>query len=135
MYTCAAALCATAFAGSGADTAEATAWFPFPAKVADAWPGDEGPILGPRNVRLEGYSLHANVAVHANDRDALERLASYLARGPLATKRLSQLADGRLAYALKRPWRDGTVAIAQTKRELLERLAAQVPRPREHLTR
>ena len=46
--------------------------------------------------------LHANVAVHANDRDALERLASYLARDPLATKRLSQLADGRLAYALKR---------------------------------
>jgi hypothetical protein len=88
-----------------------------------------------RNVRLEGYSLHANVAIHANDRDAMESLASTLARGPMATKRLSQLADGRLAYTLKRRWRDGTVAIALTKRELIERLAAQVRRPREHLNR
>jgi hypothetical protein len=101
----------------------------------EPWPSDEGPIVRPCNVRLEGYSLHASVAIHANDREALVRLPSTLARGPLATKRLSQLADGRLAYTLKRRCRDGTVAIALTKRELIERLAAQVPRPREHLTR
>ncbi len=103
--------------------------------VADGFLLPETPIVGVRNVQMKGYSLHANVAVHANDREGLERLAGYLARGPIATKRLSVLQDGRLAYALRRPWRDGTMAIALTKREFLERLAAQVPRPREHLTR
>jgi hypothetical protein len=96
---------------------------------------DEGPLVSPRNVRLDSYSLHANVAIHANDRQGLERLARYLARGPISTKRFSLRSDGRLAYTLKRPWRDGTAAIAMTRREFLERLAAQVPRPREHLTR
>jgi hypothetical protein len=96
---------------------------------------DEGPLVSPRNVRLDSYSLHANVAIHANDRQGLERLARYLARGPISTKRFSLRSDGRLAYTLKRPWRDGTAALAMTRREFLERLAVQIPRPREHLTR
>jgi len=62
-------------------------------------------------------------------------MARYLARPPIATDRLSQLDDGRLQLRLKRPWRDGTVAFVLTPHELIERLVAQVPRPRAHLTR
>jgi hypothetical protein len=36
---------------------------------------------------------------------------------------------------LKRPWRDGTTAFLFTPHELIERLVAQAPRPRAHLTR
>jgi len=73
--------------------------------------------------------------VGANDRAGLERMARYLARPPIATDRLSQLDDGRLELRLKRPWRDGTTAFLFTPHELIERLVAQVPRPRAHLTR
>ena len=45
--------------------------------------------------------------LHANDREALERLCAYGARPPLSLERLAPLPDGRLAYRLKRPLRDG----------------------------
>ena len=40
--------------------------------------------------------------------------------------------SGRLQLRLKRPWRDGTTALVFTPHELIERLVAQVPRPRAH---
>ena len=49
--------------------------------------------------------------------------------------RLSQLADGRLAYLLKRPLADGTEVLVLEPCELLRRLAALVPPPRAHLVR
>jgi hypothetical protein len=54
---------------------------------------------------VDGFSLHANVAVAAGDRARLERLARYCARGPLAMERLEPLPDGRLLYRFKRAWR------------------------------
>lgn len=56
-------------------------------------------------------------------------MARYLARPPIATDRLSLLADGRLELRLKRPWRDGTTAFVFTPHEFIERLVAIVPRP------
>jgi hypothetical protein len=38
----------------------------------------------PRCALLEGFSLHANTHLHANDRQGLERLCRYGARGALA---------------------------------------------------
>jgi hypothetical protein len=58
-----------------------------------------------------------------------------VARPPVATGRLSKLADGRLHYQLKRRWRDGTTAILFTPDELIEKLAALVPPPRIHTVR
>ena len=58
-----------------------------------------------------------------------------MARPPLATERLSQLADGRLVYRLKRRWRDGTTAVLFEPQELIERLAPLVPPPRAHQVR
>jgi hypothetical protein len=49
--------------------------------------------------------------------------------------RLEELHDGRLAYRLKTPWRDGTTHVVMERRELLERLAPLVPPPRAHQVR
>ena len=45
------------------------------------------------------------------------------------------MADGRLLYRFKRPWRDGTTHIILLPLELLEKLAALVPVPKGHLVR
>ena len=62
-------------------------------------------LASPRCARVAGFSLHANTAVPAGDRQRLERLARYCARPPIAMERLELLADGRLRYRIKRPWR------------------------------
>ena len=67
--------------------------------------------LGPRCAAVSGFSVHAYVAVAARDRSRLERLIRYAARPPVATERLSLLADGRVAYQLKNPYRDGTTHV------------------------
>ena len=50
-------------------------------------------------------------------------------------ERLECLADGRLLYRFKRPWRDGTTHVVYEPLELLEKLSALVPAPRAHLVR
>jgi hypothetical protein len=52
----------------------------------------------------------------------LERLSRTILRGPVATERLSKLPDGRIAYRLRHPWRDGTTHVAFTELELVEKL-------------
>jgi hypothetical protein len=81
----------------------------------------------------EGYNVQAAQRVHETDRERLERLCRYVLRPPLARDRLSETADGRLRYELKRPWSDGTTHLVFTPAELLERLCALVPPPRSHL--
>src|SRR5438128_5098646 len=84
---------------------------------------------------LEGFSLHAGVHLHANDREGLERLLRYGARPPLSLARLAQLPDGRLGYRLKRPVADDRQVLVLQPTELLRRLATLVPSPRHHLCR
>jgi hypothetical protein len=82
------------------------------------------PRKQPRCAFLEGFSLHANTHLHANDRQGLERLCRYGARGALALERLSRAEDGRIAWRMKRPLPDGTT-----------HLLFLVPPPRANLTR
>ncbi len=89
----------------------------------------------PRCAREGGMSLHADVSVPARDRRRLERLCRYVARPPLAIERLEATSDGRLAYRLKTPWRDGTTHVLMEPHELLERLAPLIPPPRAHQVR
>jgi hypothetical protein len=96
---------------------------------------EPGARIPPRCVRHGGMSLHADVAVPARDRRRLERLCRYVARPPLALERLEEMHDGRLAYRLKTPWRDGTTHVVMERTELLERLAPLVPTPRAHQVR
>src|SRR5262249_2925538 len=84
---------------------------------------------GPRPAHLEGFDLHANVWVSANDRAGLERLCCYILRPPFAQERLRLRSDGRVALELKQAWHDGTRELVFEPLELLERLAAVTPRP------
>jgi hypothetical protein len=88
---------------------------------------------GSRQAHLDGFDLHANVAVAANNRDGLEQLARYVLRPPIAQERLSRTADGRVLLTLKTEWSDGTTHLVFEPVELLERLAALTPRPRINL--
>ncbi|GMU61866.1 MAG: hypothetical protein AMXMBFR34_36290 [Myxococcaceae bacterium] len=91
------------------------------ADVDEAWPEDEYEALQAhalqrpldlelpassrrtRRVALaHGFSLHVDTAVHGNDRQGLERLCRYGARGPIAECRLTRLDDGRYQYTPKK---------------------------------
>ena len=50
-------------------------------------------------------------------------------------ERLEPLADERLLYRFKRPWRDGTTHVVFGPLELLEKLVAIIPAPKAHLVR
>jgi len=88
---------------------------------------------GPRQAHLEGFDLHANVWVAANDRAGLERLCRYVLRPPFAQARLRLRDDGRVALELKTAWHDGTRELLFEPLEFLERLAAMTPRPETNL--
>jgi len=88
-----------------------------------------------RSAVAAGMSLHAGVFVPGSDTKRLERICRYTARPAIACKRLEQLIDGRLAYAFRRPWRDGTTHVVFEPRELMAHLAAQIPPPRAHQVR
>jgi len=88
---------------------------------------------GTRQAHLDGFDLHANVQVAANNRDGLEQLARYVLRPPIAQERLMRTADGRVLLTLKTEWSDGTTHLLFEPIELLERLAALTPRPRINL--
>jgi hypothetical protein len=90
-------------------------------------------VKGPLCAEMEGFSLHAGTWVGPRDREGLEKLCRYAARPAVAESRLSELPDGRIAYSLKKRWKDGTTAVVMTKEVLMERLCALVPKPRKHL--
>ena len=61
-----------------------------------------------RHAHVEGFDLHANVAVRGEDRERREQLCRYLLRPAVAQDRLRLTEDGRIVLELKRPWQDGT---------------------------
>ena len=77
----------------------------------------------------EGFSLHADTAVHENDRVGLERLCRYGARGPIAECRLRKLGDELYEYTPKRG-----VTFTLTATDLVRRLVALAPPAKSHLT-
>jgi len=88
-----------------------------------------------RCATVDGFSVHADVAVPGHDRQRRERLLRYVARPPLSEDRLDGRDDGCLVYVFKRPWRDGTDRLIFEPEDFIARLAALVPRPRAHLVR
>ncbi len=114
-----------------------------------AWPEDEYEVLQQRAIQerlglaeglplhrrarrlavQHGFSLHADTAVHGHDRQGLERLCRYGARGPVAQSRLRRLEDGRYEYAPKK----GT-SFTLTAAALVRRLVALLPPKKLHLT-
>ncbi len=88
-----------------------------------------------RCAQVDGFSLHADRAVHAHDRLGLENLCRYAARGPIAQDRLTLTAGGDALLRLKRPAADGATHVRFAPTVLLRRLASLLPPPRVHQVR
>ena len=91
------------------------------------------PQLGLCHARHNGFDLHVGLCVPADQRDRLERIARYALRPPVSHERLELTGDGQVRLALRRPWAGGTTHLLFDPVELLERLAALIPRPRINL--
>jgi hypothetical protein len=85
---------------------------------------------GRRLALVEGFSLHADTHVHANDRAGLMRLCRYGSRGPLAQERLSRRQDGQYEYRTKK----GPTLVLSAP-ELVKRLVALIPPKGTHRTK
>ena len=85
------------------------------------------------HARLQGFDLHARIAVRAGARDRLERLCRYALRPAVGQERLRMSPEGQVVLELRRRWANGTTHLVFDSVELLERLAALVPRPRINL--
>jgi hypothetical protein len=112
-----------------------------------ALPAKHPPLLGADDMALpvpsrsdrrgghsRGFDVHAGVVVSASDREGRERLLRYCARPPLSLERLSVLRDGRIAYAIRKPWTSETHRVMQPV-QFLARLAALISPPRHPLIR
>jgi len=95
---------------------------------------EEANLSGSRCAELGGFSLHADVAAKANEREKLETICRYVSRPPVATERLTERPNGELLYKLKKKYHDGTEFLIFSKMEFLEKLSALVPKPNTHLT-
>jgi hypothetical protein len=75
------------------------------------------------------------VHCESHERAKLERLCRYITRPALANDRIKVNATGQVELKLKTPCSDGTTHQVMSPLELMQRLAALVPRPRLHLIR
>jgi hypothetical protein len=80
-----------------------------------------------------GFDLHAGIAVRAGARERLERLCRYALRPAVGQERMRLSPEGQVVLELRRRWANGTTHLVFDLVELLERLAALVPRPRINL--
>ncbi len=89
----------------------------------------------PYSANVGGFSLNARVWIAGNDRKKLEQLIRYMARGPLATERLTESFPNQLLYKMKSPWRDGTTHVSFSPLDFIARLVALIPPPRFNMIR
>jgi hypothetical protein len=85
------------------------------------------------HARVRGFDLHAGIVIRAGARGRLERLCRYALRPAVGQERLHVTPDGQVVLELRRRWANGTTHLVFDPVELLERLAALVPRPRINL--
>jgi hypothetical protein len=92
-------------------------------------PGDDARAMG-QWAHGGGFSVDGSVRIEAADRAGRERLLRYGARPPFALDRLRELGAERLLYEGTKPGPGGNGPLLLTPLELLDRLAALVPRRR-----
>ena len=84
---------------------------------------------------IRAIEQHAAVRCDADEFQRLEQLCRTITRPVLSNERVQINAAGQVVLQLKTAWRDGTTHIVMSPLELMQRLAALVPRPRLHLIR
>ncbi len=82
-----------------------------------------------------GFNLHAGVRVSANDRSRLARVFRYVLRPPIPMQQLSLSSDGRIICKLRKPWSDGTHAVAFSPHEFIAKTLPLIPKPRTNTIR
>ena len=97
--------------------------------------GRAPPRPSPRCAQIEGFGVHADVAVGLERREGLEHLVRYMLRPPIAASRLTRLPSGRIRYKLRKAWHDGSTHIDFEPLTLMRRLALLIPPPRQHQLR
>lgn len=75
--------------------------FQLPLKIGKVGDLPFREFIGKRCFYEDGFSLHANVKIPANQRDALEKLCRYILRGPIAKDRISYDQGGVVKLKLK----------------------------------
>jgi hypothetical protein len=103
----------------------------FRVKKIEVDPEDNDPY----SANVGGFSLNARVWVGGQDREKLEKLVRYMARGPIATERLSESFPNLLIYKMKTRWRDGATHVSFSYLDFIARLVALIPPPRMNLVR
>lgn len=87
------------------------------------------------SVNVDGFSLNARVCVSGGDREKLEKLIRYMARGPVASERLTESFPNQLLYKMKSVWKDGTTHVSFSPLDFIARLVALIPPPRMNMIR
>lgn len=100
-------------------------------KSIESYPEDNDPY----SVNVEGFSLNARVWIAGSDRKKLEKLLRYMARGPIATERLSESFPNSLIYKMKSRWKDGTTHVSFSHLDFIARLVALIPPARFNMIR
>jgi Putative transposase len=95
----------------------------------------EPPLTPVHCVDAQGFSLHAEVCCAAHERHKGNIYAVISPAPAIANERLTRNRAGDVVLQLKSPYHDGTTHIVMSPLELMQRLAALVPRPRLHLIR
>ena len=90
-----------------------------------------------RCAAVDGFSIHANTQVAANNRVGLEKLCRYGMRPPFSHERLSITCDGQVLLGLRKPWptEGGVSALCFEPVQFLRRLTPLIPPPYAHLIR
>ena len=84
---------------------------------------------GRNSLHFDGFLLHANTRLGAQDRVGLEKLCKYVCRPAISADRLEILENNQIRVILKTPWRDGTTSVRYDRPAFMQRIAAQVPLP------
>ena len=85
--------------------------------------------------KIDGFSLHAGVAIKTRERKKMEKLCRYISRPAVSENRLELTSQGKVRYELKTPYTDGTTHVIFEPLDFIAKLAALVPKPRANLTR
>jgi hypothetical protein len=72
---------------------------------------------------VAGFNLHASVVIGASDGEGRERLLRYVSRPAAVKDRVTELADGRVAYRLKQPGGRGETHRVMEPMEFMARCA------------